>query len=363
MLKTLSPTLALILLSPALVLGAELELRARCQPKGVIVTVGDVAEVRAVDAAEARVLAAVELFPTPAPGQQRLVRVRELQDLLEMRTVNLGEHRLSGSSQVVVLGSGEPVRPESSRPVSPSIVRRAERLVQEAVLGYLREQAGPEGSWSVRVALEESQAKMIPGDGHGIAVRGGRAPWTGSQRLEVVVDSPTQPARLAVTAEVAPRAPVVVTTAPLAAGAVIRPGDVKLQSALAEGGREEGFQRVEDVVGRELVRSVTAGSVLQQSSLRAAILIRRGEVITVYARSPGVCVRITARARQDAGLGDLVTVESLLDRKLYAARVCGPQEAEVYARAVRAQATPPASLAENPPGTPGQDQPQEGNGK
>jgi flagella basal body P-ring formation protein FlgA len=363
MLKTLSLTIAVLFVSQAIAPGAELQMRAKCQPKGVIVTVGDVAEIRSADPQEARALAAVELFPSPAPGQQRIVRVRELQDLLAMRTVNLAEHRLSGASQVVVLGPGETARPDDSRPVSPLIARRAERLVQEAVVRFIQEQTTPDESWSVRVALDESQAKKIPGDSRGIAVSGGRPPWTGSQQFELVVDSPTQPTRLAVTVEVSPRPPVVVTTVALPAGAVIRPGDVKLQPAPADNGRGEGLQRVEDVVGRELVRSITAGSVLQQSLLRAPTLIRRGEVITIYARSPGVCVRITARARQDAGLGELVTVESLLDRKLYAARVSGAQEAEVYARAVRAQATPPRGLAVNAAGTLGEDQPQEGNGR
>jgi len=356
MLKTLSLTSALVLLSQGLAFGAEIQLRTKCQAQGAVVTVGDVAEIRAADPQEARLLASLELFPAPAPGQQRILRVRELQDLLAARPIDLSELRVSGSSQVVVVGAGEPAGPDLSRPTSPSAVRRAERLVREAVLRHLREQVPGDDSWTVQVALSDAQARSIPADGRAVAVRGGRPPWTGTQQFELAIDSPTQPTRLEISLEVSRRLPVVVASVPLTAGAILRPGDLKLLPAAEEAGRAEGFHRLDDVVGWELVRSVTAGTVLQSSLVRAPILIRRGEVVTVYARSPGLRVRITARARQDGGLGELIAVESLVDRKVYMARVSGTQEVEVYARAVQARSAPPAGLLENPAGTLAQDQ-------
>jgi hypothetical protein len=47
-------------------------------------------------------------------------------------------------------------------------------------------------------------------------------------------------------------------------------------------------------------------------------------------------VRTTARARDEGGLGDLVTMETMQDRKPYQARVCGAHEAEVLAQVVPA---------------------------
>jgi hypothetical protein len=60
--------------------------------------------------------------------------------------------------------------------------------------------------------------------------------------------------------------------------------------------------------------------------------------VTVFARCPGVRVRTTGRALEDGALGDLVTIESLADRKSFFARVCGPQEVEVFAGAGQAAA-------------------------
>ncbi len=90
-----TPILTFLILSAAPVGGAELQLRARCQPQGAVVTLGDVAEVIAADRREAESLAAVELFTAPAAGQQRVVRLRDLQDLLATRQINMAEHRFS----------------------------------------------------------------------------------------------------------------------------------------------------------------------------------------------------------------------------------------------------------------------------
>jgi flagella basal body P-ring formation protein FlgA len=85
----------------------------------------------------------------------------------------------------------------------------------------------------------------------------------------------------------------------------------------------------------EAAQAIAAGTVLQKSHVRSPIMVRRGETIVVYSRAAGIRIRTAARAREDAALGDLVTVESLPDRKLYTAKVCGLQEAEVYARAMQ----------------------------
>ncbi len=334
----------LVLLAAATAAGAELQLRARCQPQRAIVTLGDVADILAVDPADAKALAAIELFPTPAPGQQRIVRVPELQDLLSIRRVNLLEHRFSGSSQTVVLGPGESGPRPDQRPLSSSMLRRAERLAQEAVERFLREHAPAGQAWSVRVSLTDNQARRIPADGRGISVRGGRAPWTGTQRFELVVDSPAEPAQVPIDAEIAALAPVVVAAASLPRGSIVRAADVELQPAPPDTARQQAFHGIEEVVGRELAQAVPAGTVLQQSQIRSPIVVRRNEAITVTARAAGVRVRIIARARQDGGLDDLIAVESLPGRKVYTARVTGPGEAEVYARPIQA----PSAAARGP---------------
>jgi len=322
------------------VVGAELQLRARCQARGPVVTLGDVADVLAADPQQAEPLAGIELFPSPAPGQQRIVRAREIQDLLSARQVNLAEHRFSGSSQVVVEARGE-TQPGPRTPVSSSVRKRAERLAGEAIVRFLQQAVPGGASWNVEVSLSDAQARAIPADGRRIAVRGGAPPWTGSQSFELAVETPEGPSRLAVRAEVSARQPLVVAAVALARGAVVREGDVQVVQASAVSDTPDAAHAVDDVVGKEAVRAIPAGTIVQTSMLHAPLVIRRGEIITVYARSAGIRVRTTARAREEGSLGDLISVESISDRKkTYSARVSGIQEAEVFARAV--QSAPPA---------------------
>ena len=237
-------------------------------------------------------------------------------------------------------GHGES-QPGQQTTVSSSVRKRAERLAGEAIVRFLHQAVPGGASWNVELSLSDAQARTIPADGRKIAVRGGEPPWTGSQSFELAVETPEGPSRLAVRAEVSARRPLVVAAVAIARGAVVRESDLQVVQASAVTDAPDAARAVDDVVGKEAVRAIPAGAVVQTPMLRSPLVIRRGEIITVYARSAGIRVRTTARAREDGSLGDLISVEPLSDRKkVYSARVSGIQEAEVFARAV--QSAPPS---------------------
>jgi flagella basal body P-ring formation protein FlgA len=116
---------------------------------------------------------------------------------------------------------------------------------------------------------------------------------------------------------------------------------VRLEPAQSDTAQSAAFQSLDEVVGKAASRAVPAGSVLQAQSVCEATLVRRGEAVTVYVRRDGLRIRTTARAHDDGALGDRITVESMLSRKKkFAARVCGPQEAEVELPGAAADARP-----------------------
>jgi flagella basal body P-ring formation protein FlgA len=334
----------LALLWPATVLAAQLRLRRECRPAGPVVTLGDVADVLAAEPAEADRLAAVELFPTPPAGTKRFLQLRRLQDLLLSRGVRLLEHPISGASQIAVLGwegpdEGEPAVKGGALP--DSTVKEAQRRVSDAVVRYLQEQVSAAEPWRADVRLRAAQARWVASSEDDIVVRGGSPPWVGSQRFEAVVRSPDGLVRFDVEAEVTRVLQRVVAARSLPRGATIRAADVRLQPTVPMDANAEGFRSIDEVVGKQTTRAVPPGKVLDRSSVRQPLLVRRGEVITVTARSAGVRVRSTAKARDDGGLGDLIEVESLPDRAAYFARVSGLQEVEVYAQPAQADRTAP----------------------
>ena len=319
----------------AAVQAAQLRLRAECRCRGPVVTLGDVADVLDADAEQADRLAALELFPAPAPGTKRYLQAREVQDLLLIQGVNLLRHSISGANQVVLLGVEEEETAENDVS-SASVMERAERRVAEAVARRLQSQVSGDVPWSVDVRLDPAQARLIASRQTEISVRGGSPPWVGAQRLEITARSPERSVRFHVDAQIALPASVVVAAKSLPRGAMIRPADVRLERGQLIEGASDAFHATDQVLGQQTTRAIPAGTILDRKCLRLPVLVRRGEMVAVYARSAGIQVRTAAKAREEGSLGDLIEVESLADRAVYFARVCGVQEVEVYARATRA---------------------------
>ena len=176
-----------------------------------------------------------------------------------------------------------------------------------------------------------------------IKVAGGCAPWTGAQRFALALEGEKEPAPVTIDANVRIIAPVVVALRPLARGAVVREGDVELQRLAGTmypwstdkiGG---ALHAVEDAIGHELVRPVSPGAAVSCDCLRPPLAVHRGEVVTVYAQSGAIRIRTNARSHDEGSVGELVAVESLLNRSTYYARVSGVREVEVYARPQRVE--------------------------
>jgi flagella basal body P-ring formation protein FlgA len=83
---------------------------------------GDIAEIAIADETQAKKLAAIELFPTPGPGQRRFVRLPEVREILELRSIELADCRVSGSSLIVIHGP-----PPAAPPPSPERAFPAEK--------------------------------------------------------------------------------------------------------------------------------------------------------------------------------------------------------------------------------------------
>ena len=314
---------------------AELRLRAQCSPAGPVVTLGDLAEIEPADARQSAALAAIELFPAPGNGEQRILPIREIQDLLLLRGVNLAEHRFSGSSEVAVQTIVARPRSVAVKPIPAAEAQRIKRRVCEALIKFLGEHATTPQTWSVECELSDEQAHLFADPVRPITVTGGSSPWTGLQRFDLTVDGAKGPAHVSLDATVRIVPPVVVARRQLARGAVIRDDDVELQRLAAADKMPGALHTIEEAVGHELVRPVAAGSPVACESLRAPLSVHRGEVVTVYAQSGSIRIRTVARARDEGSVGELVAVESLLNKSTYYARVSGTREVEVYARPAR----------------------------
>lgn len=313
--------------------GAEVRLKPQARTKSGIVMLGDVAEVFAAEAWQTEQLRAIELGPAPATGGRRFIKAREVQDALFMRGINLSSHQISGADRIEVTGPGEvvAVAEKPAYRASSTQRERAEKTVAELVGRYLRSQTSGREPFTVTPDLSDEQIEAVLTYGSRLQVSGGMQPWTGKQRFELATDQGSKPIKFTVDCDVGLPPGVVVALKVIPAGTIIHAGDVALQPVASLNGAVLPFYSIEEVVGRESIWPIAAGAVLGQKAVRRPQVVRKGDALTLYARSAGLRVRTTVRAREDGSVGDLITVEALGTREPFYARVTGVQEAEVSA--------------------------------
>src|SRR5262245_18411744 len=74
----------------------DVRLRDRVTSDSSVVRLGDVAEIKADNVEEQRRLGRLLLMPAPAPGTQRFLQQREIQDLLAAHGEDVSQVRIAG---------------------------------------------------------------------------------------------------------------------------------------------------------------------------------------------------------------------------------------------------------------------------
>ena len=327
--KIAIPLALLVAVLPTVAGAIEIQVRREARPTGDLVRLGDVAKVYA-EKQEAERLSRIPLFPAPAAGQRRFVRVREIQDALDAHGVNLSQYRFSGSSQVAI---GQRTTKVPVKPIKSVVRRNVQVDVQQAITDYLNDTTGG-SSWQVTVQLDQKQSRQLATEEGAIRATGGSHPWSGRQTFEIHLTDATGDITTTVVEAVvrAPQIQVVAVRA-LRRGTIVRASDVELRTtdpSLRGRRTVEGFDKIESIVGMEISRAIPTNQPIAVDAVRRPLLVRRGDVVTVYARASGIEVRTVARARSDGSQGELIEVESLAkDRKKYGVRITGQGAASV----------------------------------
>jgi len=307
--------------------GAELVLHERFVPNGPVVRLGDIADISAVSSLDLDQLVTTLLLPSPAPGTRQYLSASQIRELLISRGVDAQNLHFRGAAAVQIGESRKPRSQTVGATLPKASQQQVETAVRAAIEQHLREQTGY-SQWRVEPTLNAAEHRRMARLGNKLIARGGKAPWTGTQRFEIQGETVAQNA--VVTAQVAKIQPVVVAKRPIQQGDLIRTSDVQLRQH--EGSvPSRAFSTLDQVLGMQARRSIQADAIIQQSHVRAPLQVERGETVTVFARTAGITVRTYAIARQDGALGDLVQVQTLDSKDRFTARVSGRRELEVFA--------------------------------
>ncbi len=139
----------------------------------------------------------------------------------------------------------------------------------------------------------------------------------------------TQPWKVYVPVKLALFQKVVIVNRPLPRGAIL----TKEAISIAErdiGSLSRGYLlNVEHAIGQRLRRAVMSGTVMTPSTLESPPMIKRGQRVTIEARSGAISVRTTGIAKSDGVFGQVINVEGIRSKRKIQAIVRSAQSVEV----------------------------------
>jgi flagella basal body P-ring formation protein FlgA len=111
-------------------------------------------------------------------------------------------------------------------------------------------------------------------------------------------------------------APVLVLRRALARRAPIDPSDVELQTRRLPGIATNFVNDLNALQGRRLRRALAAGTPLTVDALDRAVLVQRGQQVTVVAAAGGIEIRAQGKALSDGGEQDRIRVQNVNSLKV-----------------------------------------------
>jgi flagella basal body P-ring formation protein FlgA len=304
--------------------GANIVLREKANPSGTVVFLGDIADIAAANEAEMHNLATTPLMPAPAPGVQEFLHFAKVLELLESRGVDMTGLMLTGARTVAIGKSAPAEVPVVAAPIRPQSATECEQAVREAVVAHLCE-VTRHRDWEVSLSLGTAELRDLGKLGPVLTAGAGKSPWTGAQKFRITGNESAEP--VFVVAKVARMNSVVVASRRIEQGSLIGAADVELQAEANV--PTTAIHAVELVIGKEATRAIEAGTILQASQTRSPLLVQRGEMVKVSARTGGITVSTFAVVQQNGAMGDLVQVQTLDKKQRFAARVAGWKQLEV----------------------------------
>lgn len=135
--------------------------------------------------------------------------------------------------------------------------------------------------------------------------------------------------RLFVPVRVAVTKTLVVAAVPLERGKVLADGDVIL-AAREVGALPGGYLTApEAAVGRVVRRAIPAGAAVAPAALEMPVLVKRGQPVTIEARSGAIVVQMAGVARADGALGEMIAVQNLNSKKVLQGIVKNEKSVEI----------------------------------
>ncbi len=119
-------------------------------------------------------------------------------------------------------------------------------------------------------------------------------------------------------------AEVVAATQPLLRGRKISTADIMFVRQELSQLRNGYFIKKDAVIGKVLTQNLAAGNAITPKQVKAPVLVRRGEKVTIVAAIGTLKVRGKGKALEDAALGELISVRNSQSKRIIQGVVTRP---------------------------------------
>jgi len=138
---------------------------------------------------------------------------------------------------------------------------------------------------------------------------------TGKNTLKVSCPS-TTPWRIFISAQVKLFTSVIVANQPLTKGHQIKSSDLMLQRTDITHLRSGYFSNKQEAINYIVRRRLNRGDIISSNHLKKPILIRRGDTVSIIAKSEGFQINMKGVALNNASKGELIRVKNSKSKKI-----------------------------------------------
>ncbi len=314
-------------------------LRSSVEVTGDTVTLADIAR---LEGEHAEALGEVTLATFADDSAQVRITRQQVRQLLDDRGVHWGRLSLRGhqSLRIERVAPDEPRHAPADEPIVEDAAVQANpvptvdaadagRTLRQIVHAYLLERGGvPAERMKIDWHQDASPVwQRTEADGRfeidpQNRDTAGHIPLTVRQyRGDQLVDT------LRLSADVRMQRNVVIATGRIARGQTLTADDLRSQMQWLDTGRDRPLTDAAALVGQVADRTLREGDVLSDGDVKPPLLVERGQTVTLRTISGGLVIKTTARALDDGGADQIITVRHPRTRQLYQARVSGPRQA------------------------------------
>ena len=127
-------------------------------------------------------------------------------------------------------------------------------------------------------------------------------------------------------------------TVPVAAkdlktGRIITAEDILSKRVLQESVKDAGSVKTEDLIGKEVKKTIRAGQPVTQNDVRSQVMVAKGKIVTLNFTKSGIMLSAQGKALENGGLGDTVRVMNTQSKSVVQGTVTGPETVSIQAPA------------------------------